>query len=460
MIKLITRIIFISFIVLTIIGGCNNDGKNTQGVLLRKIIVMGDSLAAGMQSFGLERDFQENSIGFLISRQVGKHVDFEQPLIAPPGIGIIPGTTPQTFENGQIILNELTVDPVTLLLNPELARPYNNLGIPSANVNDVINTVSSPDNMFFDIVLRNRGTELDQAIDLNPSLILISIGANDVSFAALSGGNLDLITPEDDFASQYRSLLTDLRDNTSASIVVANIFNFSDIPFFNFLDQIFQPIPALGINTPVPVVFDTNFKPIDFGGFLIPLLTEESDVVHLLFQPTLGAYQEGGEGIPDEAALIDLGFSMADAQALVSEMQEMGLNPTGIPLTGNLTLTKSENDAIQSAIDGYNATIADLATEFKMPVANFNALFTQLNTQGIDGFSGGFVLQDPVNTAFSLDGIHPDNAGYALMTNLEIGVINDSYGLNIPFLDTEEFRGQYASMKDVSATSILLSSKD
>jgi len=215
----------------------------------------------------------------------------------------------------------------------------------------------------------------------------------------------------------------------------------------------------LRINTPVPVVFDEDFKPIDFGGFFIPLLTEESDVVHLLLQPTLGVYQEEGIGIPDEAALIDLGFSISDAQDLVSEMQAMGLNPTGVPLIGGLTLNKPENDAIQSAIDEYNVTIANLASEFDILVADSNTLFATLNSQGIDGFSGRFVLQDPDNTAFSLDGIHPNNAGYALITNLEIGVINDSYGLNIPFLDTEQFHGQYASVKDTSDASFLLSAK-
>jgi len=53
------------------------------------------------------------------------------------------------------------------------------------------------------------------------------------------------------------------------------------------------------------------------------------------------------------------------------------------------------------------------------------------------------VLSDVENTAFSLDGIHPNNGGHAIIANAFIDVINKAFGLNIPLVDTAEFSGQY-----------------
>jgi hypothetical protein len=120
----------------------------------------------------------------------------------------------------------------------------------------------------------------------------------------------------------------------------------------------------------------------------------------------------------------------------------------------DLTLTSFEKDEIIEAVDGFNATILDLTTEFEIPVVDVNGAYDTLNTEGIDGFTELFVLDDPLNTAFSLYGIHPNNGGQAITANLFIEAINESFGLNIPLLDTEQFRGQYVNTIYVAETSI------
>ncbi|MDA2918659.1 SGNH/GDSL hydrolase family protein [Desulfobacterota bacterium AH_259_B03_O07] len=300
-----------------------DDGSDRKGPQLSpsKIVAVGDSLTAGVQSNGLVQDFQENSFPFLISQQIGKGNEFEQPLIDSPGLSTNPsfGTAPLTFEDGEIVVNNPDVDPNSLLLNFSLPGPYNNLGIPGGELFDLGNTTSSDTNLFFDFILRGLGTQLDQTIALDPSLILLWIGNNDVLGAVTSGGNLNNITPEDDFNFEYTSLLDVLIDNTSADIVIGNIPDVTEVPFSTFSKRIFRTVPLLGIDSPVPVLFDGNFNPIDFGvDLFIPMLTEEPDVVHLLF-PAIFAYLFG-IGIPDQEALVDMGFSMTEADMLVSEM--------------------------------------------------------------------------------------------------------------------------------------------
>jgi hypothetical protein len=227
--------------------------------------------------------------------------------------------------------------------------------------------------------------------------------------------------------------------------VVANIPDVVDIPFINFFDRIFTTIPALGINTPVPVLYDQNFQPIDFGdGLFIPILTDESDVVHLLLS-SRRPYENNGVGIPDANALIDLGFTMDDAEQLVIEIQDNGLVPSGMPFNGEFTLTVSEDETIQNTVAEFNESISNIAFELNVPVVDANDLLFKINNQGVDGFTGEFVLIDNVNTAFSLDGVHPNNAGYALIANEFIKVMNTSFGMNIMLIDTGQFRGQYAN---------------
>lgn len=431
-----------------ILLGCD-DGTESKELKLdpTRIVALGDSLAAGVQSNGLVQDFQENSFPFLISQQIDERKRFEQPLIASPGLSTNSsfGTAPLTFEDGQIVFNNPDIDPDSLLLNFLLPRPYNNLGIPGAEIFDISNTTSSITNIFFELILRGLGTQLEQTIELDPSLILLWLGNNDALGAVLSGGNLDNITPEDEFMVEYKSLLETLQNNTSADIVIANIPDVTEVPFCTFSKRIFRTVPRFGIESPVPVIFDDNFNLIDFGDNLfIPLLTDESNVVHLLFS-AIFAYLSG-IGIPDQEALENMGFSIADAQTIVSKILVEGLNPTGIPLNENLTLTGLEKANIQEAVSRFNSIISEVALEHDTSVVDIFNAYKLLITEGVDGFSGDFVLEDTLNTAFSLDGIHPNNGGHAIIANLFIEAINQSLNQKIKFLDTDDFRGQYADM--------------
>ncbi|MEK7484023.1 MAG: SGNH/GDSL hydrolase family protein [Planctomycetota bacterium] len=450
------KLFLLPWMLILCILGCNNGGGNNgfvptpssqEELVLRKFVVIGDSLSSGYQSGGLSEEFQINSYPNQMARQMGKESEFEQPIVNFPGIGGTLGRTPLRFENGIIFDEPLLVDPFSLLDNITLTRPYDNLGIPGAALFDTQNTLFDSSNPFFEVVLRNpllgNSTQLEQALDLNPSLLVVWIGNNDILASATNGGDVSLITPTAQFQNEYSDLLTEIRDRTGAFVVLGNIPNVTDIPFVNALDGIFRTDTILG-PTPVPVVFDTTFTPVDFGaGLYIPLLTTESNLAHVLISG-LGAYQSG-IGIPDQTALEGYGFNSLTAAALVAGMQGAGLITSGIALPGTTTMTVSEETAISNAEASFNTSIQSLALQFNMPVVDLRSSLTTLNSIGIEGFTGNYVLQDPINTAFSLDGVHANNAGYAIIANLLITAINDSFSVNIPLTDPEIYRGQYAS---------------
>ena len=228
---------------------------------------------------------------------------------------------------------------------------------------------------------------------------------------------------------------------------MANIPDVNDIPYINTVDRTFHNSPALGIMTDIPVVFDQTFTPVMFdtanGGLYIPLLTAETAVVHVTL-PGLLAYQSG-VGVPDSAALVGMGLPPANASALVAGMIAAGLNPTGTPLGGDMTITQTENDAIAAAVVGFNQIIDGVGTAFVAPVMDANSKLAELNATGVDGFTGHYVLLSPTTTAFSLDGVHPNNAGYAIIANEFINTINGASGQSIPTLTVSDYGGQYTT---------------
>ncbi len=380
---------------------------------------------------------------------------FEQPLIASPGIGSPAGKTPMSFNpaTGEITQDNLTVPPTALLKNALLPRGYDNLGVPGADVYDVYNTTSgaASGNPFFDLVLRNPNfgntTQLDQAIGLRPTLLLLWIGANDVLGAALDGGDLTQITAQADFQARYTAVLQEIAANlTSTVVIIGTVPYVTDIPYVNILDGARVNLGA----GEVPVLFGTDFLPIDFAGgqgnpIYLPLLTEETSVEHVLLTGVL-AYQQG-LGIPDSAAMVDLlGLSSGQAGQLQAGMIDAGLIPTGQAIPGSMTITTDEETALISAVTGFNQFLATVATANQIPLIPFDQILASLKAAP----EGKFVLVEPGKTAFSLDGVHPNNKGNAIMANAFIDAINavlaqvdPGSGVTLEKYDPTAFEGQY-----------------
>jgi len=435
------------------------------------LVAIGDSITMGIQDMGLVKDYQLKNFPYLIAEQLGIAEAFEQPYVSPPGFGSPPFETPLKYENGRIIANyiEGEIDRAALLQqilplleNISLERPYDNLGVGGAWLHDIRHTTSyensvSPDNFLFDFVLRNfnpdfgNTTVLEQAIELEPTIILLWIGNNDILRAVLEGGDPSQITDATEFRNEFTVLLSELRAGTEASIFMANIPGY--LAFIHILDHIFQ--------NNVPVLFDyETMQPINFGDeevpLYIPLLTiegSESDPVKYFNLYNIAGYIKEGLGIPAQQDLIEMGLVADESEAEIlfnaiqAAMDAAGVTMgTGVgnPFTENLTITESEYDDIKIAVEVFNGIIQDLSSQFEIPLVDINYLWNPENEGAFSGYSGAFVLDDPENTVFSLDGVHPNNLGHAIIANAFIDKINEELQLGIPKLNPENFKGQYA----------------
>ncbi len=143
-------------------------------------------------------------------------------------------------------------------LNATLPRPYDNLGIPGANAADqvdlkVANPAGNTANRFAALVLRNfpgapfEGmSAVDEANLLNPDLVTVWVGPNDVLGAALSGAAIEgvTLTPIAVFEAKYTQIMTGLRA-TGRTVVALNIPDVASIPFTT-------TVPAILVNPDDP----------------------------------------------------------------------------------------------------------------------------------------------------------------------------------------------------------------
>jgi len=363
---------------------------------LSRYVAIGDSLTAGFQSGGWQSPDQLKSFPLQIFRAAtGSTSGFEQPLIAAPGL---PGVQALELRS----LSPLIIAPKAGAGGPtnvNLARPYNNLGVPGARVGDVLRTTSGG---LYDIVLRGAfspafagTTMIQQALAQNPTFVTVWIGNNDVLAAATSGIVVEgvTLTPVAQFDADIKAILTAVAAG-GRRVVVANIPRVTSIPYVT-------TIPPVVVNpaTSLPVI--VNGQPV-------PLIGPN------------GLLRSGDRVLLPASALMAQGIGIPAA-----------LGGKGTPLPDSAVLSIEEQQTIQDRLNAFNASINAAASAANVPVADMNAFFDRVGG-GVP--VGGITFNSSFLTGglFSYDGVHPSSFGYAIIANEFIRTINARYGSSIP----------------------------
>ncbi|HEX2162624.1 MAG TPA: SGNH/GDSL hydrolase family protein, partial [Thermoanaerobaculia bacterium] len=364
-----------------------------------RFVAVGDSLAAGFVSGGLEQHTQERSVPALVARQAGVQ-DFQMPLISDPGIP--PLLAIQGFSNGTPIIVPRSNQPGAPI-NLDLPRPYNNLAVPGFDAEDVLSTVTG--NALIDIILRGQGPAINQALALSPTFALIWIGNNDVLGAATSGIVVDgvTLTPVNEFRDFFSAIVSTLSSG-SREAVVATLPDVTVIPFVT-------TVPPVVVNpaTRQPVL-GPNGQPIPLIGPNGPL--SPNDRVLL----TATALLAQGIGIP------------------------AAVGGTNQPLPDNAVLSAGEVSTIRARTAQLNDVIRNIANRDGVAIADIGGLLNLAATNGVP-VGGNIVLTTDFLTGgiFSYDGVHPTPLGNAVAANEFIRAINARYNAGIPPVDLIPF---------------------
>ncbi len=405
-------------------------------------VTIGNSLTAGYQSSALFESSQRYSFGSLIAQQTG--TEFVQPLISDPGIGgqlkvvsLDPFVTTQVQEHGT-------------LTNPGYAKSYNNLGIPGVVLADITQTStqnSYSHSPFIDIVLRGKGSQLEQALSLHPTMIALWLGNNDVLGFATSGG-FSPASPTDAnlFSGAYRQV-TDALAASGAKVVVANIPNVTSIPFFTTVGPMF--VQSLQ-GTPVQGFYYQKHGQYNGTQASISQLTDYSILFTLISQSYLTYFgRPSGKFYKDHNADI----TPLIALGILDTTQAFGLSEKN-PIPDALVLDSDEIQTAEQATAAFNASISAAVSRHssQFALADINQLLNMVRASDAAGgtklYGVNFSTMFVTGGLFSLDGVHPTSRGYAVLANEFLKAINNKFNSTYPLVDVSTIPGSLSFAKE------------
>lgn len=347
-----------------------------------------------------------------------------------------------------------------------------------------------------------NATVLGDAMSMKPTFFTNWIGSNDVLAYALSGGTgkdqigntnpasyggNDITDPQV-FASTYNTILNTLTSN-GAKGVVATIPYVTSIPHFRVVP--YNPLTAeaigrggnkqmskeeaekIGVATinqlntslfgPVKQILATvgqgnRIQMFSTTGANPVLIQDEtlSDVSTLITNAlmannipaqTAGAIGQvfGRARHATSGDLFVLGASsvIGSKSTAAAPFDKLGVT---FPLEDKYVLIPSEQKEIKEATDKFNDIIWNAAYAKNIAVADMNAIMGYLVTgvkveDGQTYYANYFSPATINKVMFSLDGVHPNARGYALVTNEIMKVINKHYKSNLPLLVPGNYPG-------------------
>jgi len=389
---------------------CGSALSQTDPTVLSNLVVIGDSLSAGVQNFSLLGTQQINGFANLIAEQA--KVPLVLPLVPYPGV---PNVLQLTGLN-PVTIAPASVPPVSFPRIYPCQQPTN-LSVPGVNLAQALSllpsaTPASPVDAWADIVLGFPNplfagpcgiaplalTEVEQAVALKPTAIIEWLGNNDALVPALTG-QLNTLTPLVSFATSYKTLLDTLR-KTNAHIITASIPDVTKVPYFTPLSVI-----ATTVNVPVGVVASTlGIGPQDL---LRP--TAAPIALAILAGLTPGPLPEN-----------------CPAPALM-------LPVSTVPCV----LRARDADYLRFTIDSYNLVIFAESMAHGADVVDVHAALDDLAARGYNT-DGKHLTTSFLGGLLSLDGIHPTNTGYAIIANSFIETINRCWYTHVPMVNVDE----------------------
>ncbi|HXB41596.1 MAG TPA: SGNH/GDSL hydrolase family protein [Bacteroidia bacterium] len=408
---------------------------------VERYVALGDSITAGYADGALHYNGQQNSYANIMAGQfklIGS-TNFRQPLLDKDSVGIdLSGhsrlSLKKTNENsglGGLSLAFLApkgdADAFTGNIY-STQGPFYNIAVPGAKITSIrAKGYGNPENgqgnynpFFARMVSSPNASILEDALARNPTFFSLFIGNNDALGYALTGGTTDIITPLTGspgigFEESLSAIINALTDN-GAKGVIANLPDLLSVPFFTTI-----PYNGLLLTEANASLLNEKYKAqgISFHEGKNSFLIHDS-----INTPGVRKIKKG------ELILFDL---LLDSDKLL-------YMKAGKPIPKKYVLLAGEINKIQNAVNGYNLIIESIATKKGLALVNVNAL---LKTAKKDRFFNcrSLDLNFRKKGVFSLDSLHPNPFGHALLANEFIKAINETYGSTIPKVKSARYAG-------------------
>lgn len=402
-----------------------------------RFVMIGGSHSAGFMDDALYYDGQQASIANLISIQLSEVGGgaFYQALMNPNSVGInLQGLSRTKLGYKTDCVGVSSLSPVRLASAGDVnawndnlynaAKPFGNYSIPEMSIQEV-NEIGYGDalnvnyNPFFKRMAQSANSSvLGDAMSVNPTTFAMMLGIEDVLPYVKKGASSGSMTSTSDFELAYQNMLTTVTSN-GAKGVITTIPDVTDFPYFT-------TIPYNGLNLDASKAASLNqiYNPLGYS-FVVganPFMIED---------PSAGAF-----GVrpmqPGELLLLSIPLDSV-------KCNQMG---SIYPFRNEFVLTLDEIAAIRTQINEYNAVIYSLAQDHSLAVADIRSK--------VDALTTGFVYNGITMSskfvsggAYSLDGIHFNPRGSAIMANEIIKALNKTYKANIKQVNAVSYGATY-----------------
>ena len=352
-------------------------------------ITLGEGLAAGMGNFTLTNETQAMSFPAQMARQM--QAEFAQPLIQPPGICDAVGFAQLPVR--------VPAPAQTTVLDQFPPTAVSNLSVPGFKLLDALNLRPAQPMVHrndakqtaVNLILgarpimkgedRQLPTQLEYALQRNPTFALIELGYYDVLEAAVKG-DLNLLPDVGSFRSAYAQLLKSMKGSGSELLV-------------------------LTIPDPVDTAHFSSVK------VAAKILKVEPDVIQ-------GIYSLRDDDLITVNGLNEIGF----------QLFARGIKP----LPEGSVMSAEMAGGVRSRVEELNVEITALAQERGALVYDLHAFFRRIANEGV--YVGARILTNEFLGGFySLNGYYPGETGHALIANELLHFLNSNYGADFPEVD-------------------------
>lgn len=435
--------LFFYFFILLVIAACKPEieefSPEKGSADFTKYVAIGNSLTAGYADREVYKTGQEFSYPNILAGQF-KFVDggeFKQPLMTDDnGFGnrLVLGMS--TDCKGVTSLGPVPagpINPANLTNIYTTQGPFNNFGVPGTKSFMAVHAGygSSLGNPYFARFASSPTTTLlADAMAAAPTFYTIWLGSNDILLYAITGGENggDSITPTSIFNASMTAIVGGMM-STGGKGAIANIPDIVKLPFFNTV-----PAKGLVLDAPTAAALNSAYAAYNAGA-------QQAGLPPIQFVAGANYWV-----IKDPAVPVQLGSmrQMKAGELIRLDIPQDSLKcaywGTQKPIPAKWILDLNEINKINTAVTTFNGIIQGLATENDLALVDMNAIYKTFQSGLVfDGmkFSTTFVT----GGLFSLDGLHTNPRGNALIANYFIESINAKYGAKIPLVNLGDYPG-------------------
>ena len=396
--------------ILAVVGACSGDTNNqvlgpvpVGGSIFQSYVAIGNSITAGYQSSGITDATQQAAYPRLLAIQMNTR--YAYPSLA--GRGCAPPVANFQTQAGAGTITAAQRPTICDARTAPAPQILNNVAVPGATSLDPTSASTPATNTLTSLFLAGK-TQVQKALEANPTFASIWIGNNDVLGPAVSDGRTAVIatmTSAAQFQTNYDAMMSQLTAGApNLKGILIGVGQVANLPIM---------FPAAAMSSPI-------FK----GGF------DQIAGTTTTLDPSCLSTGSGATSLINTFLAFQIRTGAHPAIVACVPGGQSGALPA--PVGDILILDPTEQTTISTRVTAYNTYISGKATALGWAYADPNPLLLTLKAAGtLIRATPNFQPTGTFGTGMALDGVHPGALVQREIANALIPIINAKYSTSL-----------------------------